>query len=96
MGKKRKDKKVDTLSGEKTDRILHEIEAAQDQKVTAEELLLMVSSYLEKEPFLTVPLIEALARIPNAETAQLLTGMMAGVEEKWVIKSIKRTLYKLR
>ena len=96
MDKKQKDKKVDTLSGEKADRILHEIEAAQGQKATPEELLLMVSSYLEKEPFLTVPLIEALARIPNAETAQLLTGMMAGVEEKWVIKSIKRTLYKLR
>jgi len=96
MGKKRKYKKVDTLSGEKIDQILHEIEAAQGQKVTPEELLLMVSSYLDKEPFLTIPLIEALARIPNAETAQLLTGMLAQVEEKWVAKSIKRTLYKLR
>jgi hypothetical protein len=96
MGKKGKDRKVDTLSGEKIDQILHEIEAAQGQKVTPEELLLMVSSYLEKEPFLTIPLIEALARVSNAETAQLLTGMLAGAEEKWVIKSIKRTLYKLR
>jgi len=96
MGKKPKDKKPDTLSGEKIDRILHDIEAAQSQKATPEELLLMVSSYLDKEPFLTIPLIEALARVSNAETAQLLTGMLAGAEEKWVIKSIKRTLYKLR
>jgi len=96
MGKKPRDKKVDTLSGEKIDRILHDIEAAQSQKATPEELLLMVSSYLEKEPFLTIPLIEALVRVPNAETAQLLTGMLAGAEEKWVAKSIKRTLYKLR
>jgi len=96
MGKKGKIKKVDTLSGEKIDRILHEIEAAQGQKVTPEDLLNRVSSYLEKESFLTIPLIEALARVPNAETAQLLTGMLAGAEEKWVIKSIKRTLYKLR
>ena len=96
MGKKPKEKKVDTLSGKKIDRILNDIEAAQSQKATPEELLLMVSSYLEKEPFLTIPLIEALARLPNTETAQLLCGMLAGAEEKWVIKSIKRTLYKLR
>jgi len=96
MGKKGKDKKPDTLSGEKIDRILHDIEAAQSQKATPEELLLMVSSYLDKEPFLTIPLIEALVRVSNAETAQLLTGMLAGAEEKWVAKSIKRTLYKLR
>jgi hypothetical protein len=96
MGKKGKDRKVDPLLAEKIDRILHDIEAAQTQKATPEELLLMVSSCLEKEPFLTIPLIEALARVSNAETAQLLCGMLAGAEEKWVIKSIKRTLYKLR
>lgn len=96
MGKKGKDRKVDPLLAEKIDRILHDIEAAQSQNATPEELLLMVSSYLEKEPFLTIPLIEALARVSNAETAQLLTGMLAGAEEKWIIKSIKRTLYKLR
>ncbi|MBW1716463.1 MAG: hypothetical protein JRJ77_11690 [Deltaproteobacteria bacterium] len=96
MGKKGKDRKADLLLAEKIDRILHEIEAAQGQKATPEKLLLMVSSYLEKESFLAIPLIEALARIPNSETARLLTGMMARAEEKWVIKSIKRTLYKLR
>ena len=96
MGKKGKDRKVDPLLAEKIDPILHDIEAAQTQKATPEELLLMVSSCLEKEPFLTIPLIEALARVSNAETAQLLCGMLAGAEEKWVIKSIKRTLYKLR
>jgi len=96
MGKKGKDRKVDPLLAEKIDRILHDIEAAQSKKTTPEELSERISSYLEKEPFLAIPLIEALARVSNAETAQLLCGMLAGAEEKWVIKSIKRTLYKLR
>lgn len=96
MAKKQKEHKVDLIAGGKADHIVHEIETAQSQKVTPEEVLKRVSSHLEKYPSLTVPLIEALVRIPNPETAQLLTGMMAKAEEKWVIKSIKRTLYKLR
>jgi hypothetical protein len=97
MGKKGKvKKKVDALSGEKIDRILHEIEAAQGQKVTPEDLLNRVSSYLEEESLLTIPLIEALARVPNAQTAQLLSAMIAKTDDKRIIKSIKRTLYKLR
>jgi hypothetical protein len=97
MGKKGKvKKKVDALSGEKIDRILHEIEAAQGQKVTPEDLLNRVSSYLEEESLLTIPLIEALARVPNAQTAQLLSAMIAKTDDKTTIKSIKRTLYKLR
>ena len=96
MAKRRKRDKVGLISGEKVDQIVHEIETAQGQKVTPEEVLKRTSSYLEKEPSLTIPLIEALARIPNPETAQLLTMMMDKAEEKQVIKSMKRTLYKLR
>ena len=96
MAKKPKQHKVDSISREKVDQIVHEIEAAQSQKVAPEEVLKRVSSYLEKGPSLTIPLIEALSRIPNPETAQLLTGMMASIKEKGAIKSIKRTLYKLR
>ena len=96
MGKKRKEYKVDSSKGEKVDQIVREIETAQSQKVTHEEILKNTSEYLKQEPCLTIHVIEALARIPSPETALLLIGMMAKEEEKSVIKSIKRTLYKLR
>lgn len=96
MVKKRKEHKVDSSKGEKVDQIVREIETAQSQKVTVEEILKNTSEYLKQEPCLTIHVIEALARIPSPETAQILTGMMAEAEEKQVIKSIKRTLYKLR
>ncbi|UCF73465.1 MAG: hypothetical protein JSW35_03140, partial [Deltaproteobacteria bacterium] len=91
-----KEHKADVTVGEKVDTIVHEIEAAQGQKVTHEGVLERVFSHLEKEPSLTVPVIESLARIPNPDTAQLLISMMEKLQEKWVVKSIKRTLYKLR
>jgi len=93
IGKK---EKVESPVGEKVDEIVHEIEAAQGQKATPAEILARISPHLKREPSLTVPVIEALARIHNSETAQLLIEMMDRAEEKWVVKSIKRTLYKLR
>lgn len=78
------------------DHILEEIKTAQDQGVPPDEVLKKATSYLKEEPYLTIHLIEALIRIPNPETAQLLTVMIAESEEKQVTKSIKRTLYKLR
>ena len=96
MAKRRKRYNADLISGEKVDQIVREIETAQGEKVTPEEIFKKVSSYLKNEPSLTIPLIEALANIPNPETAQLLTRMMGKSEEKQVSKSIKRTLYRLR
>ena len=96
MTKKLKEHPVDSKCGEKAEQIVHEIEAAQGQKLTAEEILKKTSEYLKQEPCLTIHVIEALARIPAPETAQLLIGMMAEADEKQVIKSIKRTLYKLK
>ena len=96
MTKKGKKHKASLILGEKIDVILHGIETAQGQEVTPQDVLERIFSYLDKEPSLTIPLIDALAGIPNPETAQLLAGMMEKAEEKWVIKSIKRTLYKLR
>ena len=96
MAKRRKRHNADLISGEKVDHIVREIETAQGEKVTPEEIFKKVSSYLKNEPSLTIPLIEALASIPNPETAQLLTRMMGKSEEKQVSKSIKRTLYRLR
>lgn len=82
--------------GEKLDNILEEIKAAQSQGFPPDDVFKKATSYLKDEPYLTIHLIEALARIPNPETAQLLTAMMAESEEKQVTKSIKRALYKLR
>lgn len=96
MAKRRKRYNADLISGEKVDQIVREIETAQGEKVTPEEIFKKVSSYLKNEPSLTIPLIDALASIPNPETAQLLTKMMGKAEEKLVSKSIKRTLYRLR
>ena len=96
MAKKRKGRKLDARSAEKVDQILSEIETAQGRDTTNQELLQNISSHLEKEPSLTIPLIEALARIPKPSIAQLLQQMIAEVEDKAVAKSIRRTLYKLR
>lgn len=96
MAKRRKRYNADLISGEKVDQIVREIETAQGEKVTPEEIFKKVSSYLKNEPSLTISLIEALASIPSPETAQLLTKMMGKAEEKLVSKSIKRTLYRLR
>jgi hypothetical protein len=96
MARMGKEDKIDSTVAEKVDEILHEIEAAQAQKVTPEEVLARISPYLKREPSLTIALIEAMARIHNNETAQLLIEMMDRAEEKWVVKCIKRTLYKLR
>ncbi|UCE33412.1 MAG: hypothetical protein JSV40_09315 [Deltaproteobacteria bacterium] len=96
MAKKRKRRKLDAHSAEKVDQILSEIETAQGQDTTNQKLLQNISSLLEKEPSLTIPLIEALARIPKPSTAQLLQQMIAEAADKAVAKSIKRALYKLR
>ena len=96
MTKKRKGRKLDAHSAEKIDQILNEIETAQNQDTTSQELLQKISIHVEKEPSLTIPLIESLTRIPKPSTAQLLTQMIGETEDKAVVKSIKRALYKLR
>jgi hypothetical protein len=80
----------------KISKVLQEVEAAQAQEVTPEEILNRISSYLAVEPALAIPLIEALAGVPTAQTAQLLEKMMATLQDKGAIKTIKRSLYRLR
>jgi hypothetical protein len=96
MAKKRKEYKRNSSCGEKAEQIIREIETAQSQKRPAEEILKNTSEHLKQEPCLTIHVIEALAKIPSTETAQLLMEMMAEAEEKQIIKAIKRTLYKLK
>jgi hypothetical protein len=96
MTKKRKEHTFDSECGEKAVQIIHEIETAQNQKLTGEEIFKKISEYLNREPCLTTHVIEGLIKIPTPETAHLLMGMMETMDEKQVIKSIKRTLYKLK
>ena len=85
MGKAKKEPTQDPAVKDKLDQILAEITTAQSQGVPPREVLKKAASYLEEEPYLTIHLIEALIRIPNQETAQLLTAMMAESEEKQII-----------
>jgi hypothetical protein len=96
MNKKQKEYTFDSKCGEKAVQIIHEIETAQSQKLTADEIFTKISEYLTQEPCLTIHIIEALEKIPSTETAQLLILMMEKMDEKQVIKSIKRALYKLK
>ena len=96
MTKKRKEHTVDSECGKKAKHIIQEIETAQSQNLSVEEILAKTTEYLTQEPCLTIHVIDSLAKIPTPETAQLLMGMMEKMDEKQVIKSIKRTLYKLK
>ena len=96
MTKKQKEHTFHSKSGEKAAQIIHEIETAQNQKLSVEEIFVKISEHLTQEPCLTIHVIEALVKIPTPETAHLLILMMNKMDEKQVIKSIKRTLYKLK
>jgi len=96
MTKNRKEPTVDSKCGEKAEQIIREIETAQDQKLAVEEIFIKISDYLTQEPCLTTHVIDGLVKIPTPETAHLLMRMMEKMDEKQVIKSIKRSLYKLK
>jgi hypothetical protein len=96
MTKKQKEHPVDSECGKKAEQIIREIETAQNQKLTVEETLTKITEYLTQEPCLTIHVIDSLVKIPTPETVQLLLGIMDKMDEKQVIKSIKRTLYKLK
>jgi hypothetical protein len=96
MGKTKKESTPDPAVKERLDQILNEITTAPGLGVPFDEVLKKAASFLKEEPSLTIHLIEALARIPQPETVQLLAAMMAESEQKEVIKAIKRSLYKLR
>jgi hypothetical protein len=96
MGKKGKGDTADPALSGKVNKILQEVEAAQAREVKPEEILKRISSYLVKDPVLAVSLIDALGEIPHAQTAQLLEEMMAVLQDKKAIKSIKRILYRFK
>jgi hypothetical protein len=89
------DEAAPTLDG-KVRTILQEVEVAQAQEVEPEEILRRISFYLNAEPALAIPVIDALAGVPNSQTAQLLEEMKVALQDKRAIKAIKRTLYRFR
>ena len=96
MARNKKKDTVDPESRNRIDAIISEIETACDKKSGANEILGITASYLKDEQLLTVPLIETLAKISKPEIAQLLYDLMDGMQDKAIIKLIKRSLYKLR
>ena len=96
MTKEGKGHQVDAELKEKVEQILREVQTAQARKVKPTEVFKKISSYLKKEPALTIPVIEGLAKIPTSQTVQVLQRMMSSVQEKGVTKAAKRTLYRLR
>ncbi|MEA3359155.1 MAG: hypothetical protein U9R17_07100 [Thermodesulfobacteriota bacterium] len=96
MAKNKKEDKLDPELRNRIDNIINSIETACNDELGAKEILGVVISYLEDEQFLAVPLIEALANNTKPEIAQFLYDMMDGIQDKSLIKLIKRSLYKLR
>jgi hypothetical protein len=96
MGKAKKELTSDQEVRDRLDQILREISAAQDQGVPPQEVLKKISFNPEEEPSLTLPLIDALAKFPSPDTAQILLQMRDEAGDKDLIKAIKRSLYKLR
>ncbi|MCJ7663338.1 MAG: hypothetical protein MUO24_03760, partial [Desulfobacterales bacterium] len=91
-----KDNEADAPLRKKIHEILQEVEAAQAGDVKPQEILPRISFYLQQEPSLVIPLIDALAKLPTAQTALLLEEMMAVLKDKGILKAIKRALYRLR
>jgi hypothetical protein len=91
-----KDNEADAQLNKKVHEILQEVEADQARDVKPMEILQRISSYLKHETFLTIPLIDALAKLPTPQTAFLLEELMAIVHDKKALKAAKKTLYRLR
>ncbi|MBN1227074.1 MAG: hypothetical protein JXA79_08775 [Deltaproteobacteria bacterium] len=94
-----KDKKGDTLNPElkqMLDSVINKIEAAFNDKSGEAEILGIAISFLKDERDLAVPFIDALTTEARPEMAQLLYDMIDGVQDKSLIKLIKKSLYKLR
>jgi hypothetical protein len=96
MGTQRKGDAADPTLRRKVKEILHEVEAAQTHEATPKEILNRISFYLENEPALAFPIIDALAEFPTSQTALLLEEMHEILQDKQALKAIKRTLYRLR
>src|SRR4030042_5875820 len=92
----RKANEADAPLRKKIQEILHEVEAAQASDVKPQEILQRISFYLQQEASLAIPLIDALTKLPIAQTALLLEEMMTVLKDKEALKAIKRALYRLR
>jgi hypothetical protein len=76
--------------------ILNEIRGAQDDGITPESIYERITPYFRQDPALEIPVIDALAKLSRPDTAALLSLMRSSSHDKTVIKSIKKTLFKLK
>jgi hypothetical protein len=96
MSTRGKDNEADAQLRKKVHEILQEVEAAQAHKAKPQEILQRISSYLKQETSLTIPLIDALIKLPTPQTALLLEELMTALHDKKTLKAAKKTLYRLR
>jgi hypothetical protein len=96
MSARGKDSEADATVTKKIREILHEVEVAQAGDVKPQEILQRISSYLQQEASLAIPVIDGLAKLPTSQTALLLEEMAAMLQDKRVLKAIKKALYRLR
>ncbi len=96
MHAKGKEHEPDAPVRQKIKEILHEVEAAQASDVKPQEILQRISFYLQQEPALAIPLIDALGKRSTAPIALLLEEMMTVLNDKEALKAVKKALYRLR
>ena len=96
MSTRGKDNEADAPLSKKIHEILQEVEAAQIRDIKPQEILQRISSYLQHEASLAIPLIDGLAELPSSQTALLLEEMQAVLKDKRILKAIRKGLYRLR
>lgn len=96
MGAREQDNEVDVHVREQVRAFLQEVETAQAEGATPEEILHRISFYVKGNPALTIPLIDGLTEVPTPQTALLLEAMMTALQDKRAVKAVKKALYRLR
>jgi hypothetical protein len=96
MSRGEKDSEADAPLREKIHEILREVETAQAGDVKPQEILQRISSYLQQETSLAIPLIDAMARVATSQTALLLEELRGVLKDKGALRAVKRALYRLR
>jgi hypothetical protein len=72
------------------------VEAAQAKDVRPQEILQRISSYLQHDASLAIPLIDGLTNLSTSQTALLLEEMQVVLKDKRILKAIRKAFYRLR
>ena len=84
----------DIASG--VDRALQEIADGEDKGETFEESLHKIRSHLGTSSEKDLAIVDALGGLPTPRVAWLLQTIAQSVSDKWVLKIIKRSLYRIK